>query len=108
MVVSAKNDSGSQGEEATLKRWKACKNVDMVLQVYGQLPVHTVNGGMKMGAQEQSTAIHSLALTLSKLLSREEATRLGLLLVQLGTTLDTITALQELDSGVATESLKTQ
>ena len=61
-----------------------------------------------MGAQEQSTAIHSLALTLSKLLSREEATRLGLLLVQLGTTLDTITALQELDSGVATESLKTQ
>ena len=54
---------------------------------------------------EQSTAIHALALALAKDLSREEASRLGLLLVQLGTTLDTITALQELNSGVATESL---
>lgn len=58
-----------------------------------------------MDAQQQSTAIHALALSLAKALSREEATRLGLLLVQLGSTLDTITALQELDSGVATESL---
>lgn len=54
---------------------------------------------------EQSTAIHALALSLAKGLSREETTRLGLLLIQLGTTLDTIAALQELSSGVATESL---
>jgi len=58
-----------------------------------------------MDAMEQSTAIHALALALAKHLSREDAARLGLLLVQLGSTLDTITALQELDSGVATESL---
>lgn len=58
-----------------------------------------------MDALEQSTAIHALALSLAKGLSREETTRLGLLLVQLGTTLDTIAALQELSSGVATESL---
>jgi len=58
-----------------------------------------------MDAREQSTAIHALALTLAKELSQQEATRLGLLLVQLGTTLDTIAALQELNSGVATESL---
>ena len=70
--------------------------------------VHTVNGGMKMDAQEQSTSIHALALTLSQILSREEATRLGLLLIQLGTTLDTIVALEELNSGVATESLTTE
>ena len=37
------------------------------------------------------------ALSLAKSLSREEATRLGLLLIQLGTTLDTIVALEELD-----------
>jgi len=61
-----------------------------------------------MDAMEQSTAIHALALSLAKMLSREEATRLGLLLVQLGSTLDTLTALQELDSGVATESLTTR
>ena len=58
-----------------------------------------------MDAMEQSTAIHALALSLAKGLSREETTRLGLLLIQLGTTLDTIAALQELSSGVATESL---
>ena len=50
-----------------------------------------------MGALEESTAIHALALSLAKSLSREEATRLGLLLIQLGTTLDTIVALEELD-----------
>ena len=61
-----------------------------------------------MDAMEQSTAIHALALSLAKGLSREETTRLGLLLVQLGTTLDTIAALEELDSGVATESLNSR
>ena len=58
-----------------------------------------------MDAMEQSTAIHALALSLAKGLSREETARLGLLLIQLGTTLDTISALQELNSGVATETL---
>lgn len=58
-----------------------------------------------MDALEQSTAIHALALALAKELSQQETTRLGLLLIQLGTTLDTIAALQELNSGVATESL---
>ena len=58
-----------------------------------------------MGAQEQSTAIHALALTLTKGLNQQDATRLGLLLVQLGTTVSTIAALEELNSGVATESL---
>lgn len=60
-----------------------------------------------MDALEQSTAIHALALTLAKELSREEASRLGLLLIQLGTTLDTITALQELGGGTASEALAT-
>ena len=50
-----------------------------------------------MDALEQSTAIHALALSLAKTLSQEEAFRLGLLLIQLGTTLDTIVALQELN-----------
>lgn len=58
-----------------------------------------------MDALEQSTAIHALALALAKELTEAEATRLGLLLVQLGTTLSTISALEELNSGVATESL---
>ena len=52
-----------------------------------------------MDALEQSTAIHALALSLAKSLSQEQASRLGLLLIQLGTTLDTITALQELNEG---------
>lgn len=52
-----------------------------------------------MDALEQSTAIHALALSLAKSLTQEQASRLGLLLIQLGTTLDTIVALQELNSG---------
>ena len=51
-----------------------------------------------MDALEQSTSIHTLALALAKQLSREEASRLGLLLIQLGTTLDTIVALEELNT----------
>ena len=58
-----------------------------------------------MDALEQSTAIHALALAIAKELNQQDATRLGLMLVQLGTTLRTITALEELNSGVATESL---
>ena len=58
-----------------------------------------------MDALEQSTAIHALALAIAKELNQQDATRLGLRLVQLGTTLSTITALEELNSGVATESL---
>ena len=61
-----------------------------------------------MDAMEQSTALHALALRLARGLSREETTRLGLLLIQLGTTLDTIAALEELESGVATESLNSR
>lgn len=60
-----------------------------------------------MDALEQSTAIHALALALAKELSREEATRLGLLLIQLGTTLDTITALQELSGSETAGTLET-
>ena len=51
-----------------------------------------------MDALEQSTAIHALALLLAKSLTQEQASRLGLLLIQLGTTLDTIVALQELNT----------
>ena len=58
-----------------------------------------------MDALEQRTAIHALALAIAKELNQQDATRLGLMLVQLGTTLSTITALEELNSGVATESL---
>ena len=58
-----------------------------------------------MDALEQSTAIHALALAIAKELNQQDATRLGLMLVQLGTTLSTKTALEELNSGVATESL---
>ena len=54
---------------------------------------------MSVDALEESTAIHALALSIAKSMTREEATRLGLLFVQLGTTLDTITALKELEEG---------
>ena len=50
-----------------------------------------------MDALEQTTAIHALALSLAKELSREDASRLGLLLIQLGTTLETIVGLEELN-----------
>ena len=53
---------------------------------------------MAMDAAEQSTAIHALALSLAKCLSREQAARLAMLLIQLGTTLDTVVALEELDA----------
>lgn len=52
-----------------------------------------------MDAMQQSTAIHALALALAEKLTQEEASRLGLLLIQLGTTLDTIVALEELSAG---------
>ena len=59
-----------------------------------------------MDALEEATAIHALALALAKELGQQESTRLGLLLIQLGTTLSTIAALQELNSGISTESLE--
>ena len=58
-----------------------------------------------MDALEQTTAIHALALSLAKELSREDATRLGLLLIQLGTTLETIVALDDLNSGALSQAL---
>ena len=58
-----------------------------------------------MDALEQTTAIHALALSLAKELSRKDATRLGLLLIQLGTTLETIVALEDLNSGALAETL---
>ena len=58
-----------------------------------------------MDALEQTTAIHALALSLAKELSREDATRLGLLLLQLGTTLETIVALEDLNSGALSQAL---
>ena len=58
-----------------------------------------------MDALEQTTAIHALALSLAKELSREDATRLGLLLIQLGTTLETIVALEDLNSGALSQAL---
>ena len=62
-------------------------------------------GGGHMDALEQTTAIHALALSLAKELSREDATRLGLLLIQLGTTLETIVALEDLNSGASSQAL---
>ena len=61
-----------------------------------------------MDAMEQSTAIHALVLSLEKGLSREETTRLGLWLIRLGTTPDSIAGLEELDSGAATGSLNSR
>ena len=58
-----------------------------------------------MDALEQTTAIHALALSLAKELSREDAIRLGLLLIQLGTTLETIVALEDLNSGASSQAL---
>ena len=58
-----------------------------------------------MDALEQTTAIHALALSLAKELSREDASRLGLLLIQLGTTLETIVALEDLNSGALSQAL---
>ena len=58
-----------------------------------------------MDALEQTTAIHALALSLAKELSREDAPRLGLLLIQLGTTLETIVALEDLNSGALSQAL---
>ena len=58
-----------------------------------------------MDALEQTTAIHALALSLAKELSLEDATRLGLLLIQLGTTLETIVALEDLNSGASSQAL---
>ena len=58
-----------------------------------------------MDVLEQTTAIHALALSLAKELSREDASRLGLLLIQLGTTLETIVGLEELNSSASAEVL---
>ena len=58
-----------------------------------------------MDALEQTTAIHALALSLAKELSQEDASRLGLLLIQLGTTLETIVALEDLNSGALSQAL---
>ena len=58
-----------------------------------------------MDALEQTRAIHALALSLAKELSREDATRLGVLLIQLGTTLETIVALEDLNSGALSQAL---
>lgn len=51
-----------------------------------------------MDALEQSTAVQALALVLAENLSREELSRAALLLTQLGTTLGTIAALQDLET----------
>ncbi|MGI5953887.1 DUF6774 domain-containing protein [Dysosmobacter sp.] len=51
-----------------------------------------------MDALEQSAAVQALALVLAENLSREELARASLLLTQLGTTLATIVALQDLES----------
>ena len=59
-----------------------------------------------MGALEEVTALHALALALAKELEPQEVERLGLLLIQLGTTLTTISGVQGLDSEVAAESLQ--
>ena len=51
-----------------------------------------------MDALEQSAAVRALALVLAENLSREDLARASLLLTQLGTTLATIAALQDLES----------
>ena len=60
-----------------------------------------------MDAMEQSAAIQALAMSLAKVLSQDETARLGILFIQLGTTLDTIAALQEL-SGSGSDCDETQ
>ena len=55
-------------------------------------------GGTAVDALEQSTAVQALALVLAENLSREELSRAALLLTQLGTTLGTIAALQDLET----------
>lgn len=55
-------------------------------------------GGTAVDALEQSAAVQALALVLAENLSREELARASLLLTQLGTTLATIVALQDLES----------
>ena len=55
-------------------------------------------GGTAVDALEQSTAVQALALVLAENLSREDLARASLLLTQLGTTLATIAALQDLES----------
>ena len=61
----------------------------------GALMVHMLSNAFYSGLFE----------TIRHELSREDATRLGLLLIQLGTTLETIVALEDLNSGASSQAL---
>ena len=63
------------------------------------VPYRREIGVSTVDAMEQTTTIHALALSLAKCLTPEQISRLGLLLIQLGTTLDTIAALEEMNAG---------
>ena len=56
-----------------------------------------------MDAFEQSTAVYAAAVAIAKSINdTQELTRLGLLITELGTTLTTLAALQQLEQGNGT------
>lgn len=58
-----------------------------------------------MDAIEQTGSVYALAVAMAKSLPTQDLTRAALAFTQLGTTLKTITALQDLNSGTASGTL---
>lgn len=54
-----------------------------------------------MDAYEWSAGVYALAVALSRSMTAEETERMALLFTQLGTTLDTLAALRQLEEGGA-------
>ena len=52
-----------------------------------------------MDAYEWSAGVYALAVALSRSMTAEETERMALLFTQLGTTLDTLAALRQLEGG---------
>ena len=52
-----------------------------------------------MDAYEWSAGVYALAVALSRSMTAEETERMALLFTQLGTTLDTLAALRQLEDG---------
>ena len=52
-----------------------------------------------MDAYEWSAGVYALAVALSRSMTAEETERMALLFTQLGTTLDTLAALRQLEEG---------
>lgn len=57
-----------------------------------------------MDAFEWSAGVYATALTLAKCMSTKDLTRTALLFTQLGTTLATLAALQNLEAGDTTQA----